>query len=360
MAKILLFSDIHVHNHKKSYERLDDCIKAFEWIFETARENNIKSIIFGGDLLHERQKIDSCVYQNIYNVLKNNQEFDLYLLLGNHDIWFNEKTDISGVYPFESLKGVKVIGKPQTLEIEGSLWDFLPFTHDPIESLNKFNKKGIDKRYLIGHISIDGAVLNSGGQISDVIVEHDGEMVKVSENLFANYKYAFFGHYHKAQKIGKNVEYIGSPLELSFGEAGEEKHVIVFDTETCKRKYIVNHFSPKHIYVYQENIKELEKEVIENNFVCILSEDLSSPEAKENANYLKENFSPQSLQFKKFTSKKEEKKDKKKFEEIKFVLNDDKKMIEKYIEQYNSKNLNVEILNEIGKLILEKANSSDK
>ena len=68
-----------------------------------------------------------------------------------------------------------------------------------------------------------GAVLNSGGQLSDVIVEHDGEMITVSKDLISSYKYAFFGHYHKAQVLSDNAEYIGSPLELSFGEAEEEK-----------------------------------------------------------------------------------------------------------------------------------------
>lgn len=359
MAKILLFSDIHIHNHKKSYERLSDCINAFKWVFEIARQNGIKSIIFGGDLLHERLKIDSCVYQNIYNILKENNDFDLYLLLGNHDIWFNEKTDISGVYPFESISGIRVIGKPQTIQIEDSEWDFLPFTHDPVESIKIFNKKNIDKRYLIGHISIDGATLDSG-KISDVIIEHDGEMVKVSENLFSNYKYAFFGHYHKAQKLGEKSEYIGSPLELSFGESGEKKHVIILDTETNKKKYIVNDFSPKHIYINQKEIEKIDKKTIDNNFVCILSEDLTSIDAKESINFIKENFSPQSIQFKKFTSSNSEKKDKKKIDDVKIVLNDEHKMIEKYIEKCSSKNLNQDTLKEIGNAILEKASSIDK
>lgn len=359
MAKILLFSDIHIHNHKKSYERLNDCINAFKWVFETARQNGIKSIIFGGDLLHERLKIDSCVYQSIYNVLKENSDFDLYLLLGNHDIWFNEKTDVSGVYPFESISGIKVIGKPQTIQIEDSEWDFLPFTHDPVESVKIFDKKNIDKRYLIGHISIDGATLDSG-KISDVIIEHDGEMIKVSENLFSDYKYAFFGHYHKAQKLGKNTEYIGSPLQLSFGESDEEKHLIIIDTETNKKKYIVNDFSPKHIYINQKEIEKIDKKIIDNNFVCILSEDLTSIDAKESISFIKENFNPQSIQFKKFTSPNSEKKDKKKIDEIKFILNDEHKMIEKYIEKCSSKNLNQDVLKEIGNAILEKANSIDK
>jgi len=360
MAKILLFSDIHIHNHKKSYERLDDCIKSFEWVFDVARENKINSIVFGGDLLHERQKIDSCVYQNIYNVLKKNQDFDLYLLLGNHDIWFNEKTDVSGVYPFESMERIRVIGNPETIQIEDSLWDFLPFTHDPVESLKKFDLSNIDKKFLIGHISIDGAILNSGGQMSDVIIEHDGEMVKVSKDLFSNYKHAFFGHYHKAQKLAKNVEYIGSPLELSFGESGETKHLIIFDTNTLKHKYIVNNFSPKHIYVHQDSIEDVSKETIDNNFICVLSDDLATTDTKEKINFIREKFSPKSLQFKKNNSKKTQNEDKKKIDDVKFVINDDGKMIEIYIEKYNSRNLDCAILKQIGSSILERAHEVDE
>jgi DNA repair exonuclease SbcCD nuclease subunit len=251
MAKVLLFSDIHIHNHKKSYDRLEDCLKALEWVFETAKKENIKNILFGGDILHERQKIDIFVYNKIYNSLSENlkdSDINFYCLLGNHDLWFNEKTTISGVYPFQSIQGFKVISNPETIQIDDSEWDFLPFTHDPIESLKTFNKKNIKNRFLLGHISIDGAYLNSGS-VSDVIVEHDGEMVKVSKEIFSNYKHSFFGHYHKSQNLTDNVEYIGSPLELSFGESEEEKHIIIFDTSDCSKKYIINDFSPKHIYI---------------------------------------------------------------------------------------------------------------
>ena len=112
MARILLFSDIHIHNHKKSYDRLNDCLKALQWVFDTAKRENIKSIIFGGDILHERQKIDIFVYNQIYNILSGNLKgsgINFYCLLGNHDLWFNENTSISGVYPFQSIEGFRVV-----------------------------------------------------------------------------------------------------------------------------------------------------------------------------------------------------------------------------------------------------------
>lgn len=363
MAKVLLFSDIHIHNHKKSYERLDDCLKALQWVFDTAKKENIKNIIFGGDILHERQKIDIFVYNKIYNSLNENltnSNINFYCLLGNHDLWFNENTSISGVYPFQSLKGFRVVSNPETITIEDSEWDFLPFTHDPIESLSFFEKSNIKNRFLIGHISIDGACLNSGS-ISDVIIEHDGEMVKISKDIFVNYKHSFFGHYHQGQALAKNVEYIGSPLELSFGESGEQKHIIILDTDKNEKKYVINDFSPRHIYIYENEIEKIKTDKLKNNFVCLLSTDVSSFKTKEFSDFIKENCDILSFQIKSVSVKDETTSlDKTIIEDAKSLMLNDEKLISMYVEKQDIKSLDKTILAEIGnkiiKLMSEKVN----
>ena len=100
----------------------------------------------------------------------------MYLLLGNHDLWFHEKTSVSSVIPLSTLPGVKVIDKPERINIEGCNWDFIPFTHNPIESLNILKNGAGNPEYVLGHLAVDGAKLHSN-QYSDVIIEHDGEMV---------------------------------------------------------------------------------------------------------------------------------------------------------------------------------------
>ncbi|NDB86214.1 MAG: hypothetical protein EB127_26485, partial [Alphaproteobacteria bacterium] len=167
------------------------------------------------------------------------------MLLGNHDIWFNDSTSVSSVLPLSSIPGLRVVKDPERIKIEGNNWDFLPFTHNPIESLKELSGKEGTHEYALGHLAVDGAILH-GNQYSDVTVEHDGEMVKVSPSIFSSYKRTFLGHYHAEQKVNKSVEYVGSPLELSFGEAFQEKHIIIFDGEENSVEYIKNEFSPKH------------------------------------------------------------------------------------------------------------------
>jgi len=271
MTQILLFSDLHVHPHKKDQQRTHDCLAALQWIFDTARQNNVEHVLFAGDLLHDRSKMDIYTYHKLFETLEKNLDglVKLYLLLGNHDLYMLEDTSVSSVTPFRSLRGVEIISQPTTLKIGQTAWDFMPYTHDPINDLNKFAPQK-SERYLIGHIAIDGARLNSKGSIAtDIEVELDGDMVKVQASCFSDYKHAFFGHYHIAQKLSPNAEYIGSPLELSFGESGDAKHIIILDTKTNQKRYITNDFSPKHIILKSDaNIDDV-KEAVKNNFVTI-------------------------------------------------------------------------------------------
>ena len=58
MGKVLLFSDIHIHPHKRRQDRLEDCLSVLDWVFSVAKDKGVKSVLFGGDLFHDRQKID--------------------------------------------------------------------------------------------------------------------------------------------------------------------------------------------------------------------------------------------------------------------------------------------------------------
>ncbi|RTK95644.1 MAG: hypothetical protein EKK64_06195 [Neisseriaceae bacterium] len=348
MGKVLLFSDLHIHPHKRKNERLEDCLKALEWVFEEAVKNGVKTVIFGGDLFHDRQKIEVYTYQRTFETLKKclTKDINLYLLLGNHDLWFNDKTDVSSVYPLSSLPGVRVISKPERLMLEDSYWDFIPFTHDPINTLEELKKLQGKQEYAIGHIAVDGAVLH-GSQYSDVAIEHDGDMVTISPKLFKDYKHTFLGHYHAEQRVTNKVEYIGSPLQLSFGEAFQEKHIILFDGETGEKKYIKNTFSPVHLII---PIEDKDKYSLEGNFVQIKVENLGSTDLLSMKKDILNNNNIGSLEIKQ--SKK--KIDENVIQDARSILYKGEIMLSKFIEENPSQGLDKDILLEIGKQICQK------
>lgn len=272
MNKVLVYSDIHIHAHRKSLDRLNDCLKCLEWIFDTARKNNISNIIFAGDLYQERQNISVLTYQKTFEVFEKNADIKTYLLMGNHDMYLNECHSTSSIIPLRALPNVQIIAEPGMINIQGKDIDFLPYTKNPPAEIEKHFKKKSD--ILFGHLSVDSAILNSYYKtLSEISVEHDGETIKVDVGIFEGWKKVLLGHFHGAQKLNDTVEYIGSPLQLNFNEVFQEKHIIILDLDTLEQAYIINHFSPVHLII-KEN--EIENYTLENNFVQIISDDLNS------------------------------------------------------------------------------------
>lgn len=343
MAKLLIFSDVHVHAHKKSTERLHDCLKVVDWVFTTAAERNIKNIIFAGDLYQDRQKIDVMTYALTFDMFQRHckGQHKVWLLLGNHDLWYYDKWDISSVSPLSALPGVTLISKNCTLEIADQQIDFMPYLHNPIELLQKFTER--DGRLLFGHLALHGAKLNTlYNTYSDSIVEHDSEMMKVDTSCFVGWRHVFLGHYHNEQRID-NVEYVGSPLQLNFGEAFQHKHLIVYDTETGDREYIRNKFSPQHFIIPYEDIDKYE---LENNFLQVHVKNCGATSMVDIRREI-EAAKPRFLEIIPVIEKSEAHV----IEDAKSILEKEDDMLENYVKEVDAKDLDKARLIKVGKKV---------
>jgi len=359
--KTLIFTDLHIHPHKKSTERLEDCLKALSWVFESARKRKIPNIIFLGDLFHDRQKIDVLAYQKTFEIMEDNLcdgRTNLYLLLGNHDLWHYQRLDVSSVNPLRNLPGVTVISEPCVKEISDGTEDFrmafIPYTHSPQEDIKKVEKEWRssaregDKMVLGGHIAIDGAVWNlKHNTLSEVTVEHEGDMVRVGPEIFKKWDRVFLGHYHAAQKLNDRVEYIGSPLQLSFGEASQQKHLAIYDTTEDSIEYLVNDFSPRHIILGED---EIEGANLKGNFVRLEVEDITDRRMSELRQSLVECVGVGALEI-----KQRQKDESHVIDDAKSILSDEDKMIERYVEQAAPEGLDKETLIKIGTQICNRS-----
>lgn len=291
--QILIFSDIHLHSHKNSLQRLQDCLDVLRWAFQTARTRGIKDVLFLGDLFHDRQKIQIIAYHSAFEIFKEYPDLNIRLLLGNHDLWFYDKWDINSVIPLGALPNVEVLEKPCTREVCGLNIDFLPFTHDPIPVIADSFKEKSD--VLCGHVALDDATLNAlYNTKSEVSVENEKDVVRVDKEVFRGWKRVFLGHYHCAQKLDW-IEYVGSPLELSFNEAFQPKHLVLLDPETLKCEYVENTFSPRHLIIRYD---EINSNNLQNNFVQIQVENIESSDIIDMRKSIVENSQVQSLEFK--------------------------------------------------------------
>lgn len=330
MAKALLFSDLHLHSHKDSVDRLQDCLRVFEWVFTQATENKCEHIFFLGDLFHERSKIDLLNYvrttEMIRKYMLDDCPFELWLLVGNHDMYHKERWDVNSIKPLTFYPHIHIIDKPETIEIGGRKIDFCPHTENPPKELEKLKKGRKDLDILLGHMAVHGATLNKlYGTRADVIVEYDNDMVVVKPEIFDPWKKTFLGHYHGAQQLSEKAEYVGSPLQLSFGEAFQKKHLIVLDLDTLEKTYIVNDFSPRHIITEPSDIVSYD---LTNNFVRIVLDNLCSKEQSDLRRNILASHKVATLDF-----KQKEKKDAEELavvEGAKAILLDQNEMLKKY------------------------------
>lgn len=80
-----------------------------------------------------------------------------------------------------------------------------------------------------------GHLFASGGQVGDGVRDlYIGNLGSIGADTFsAVFDYVALGHLHVAQKIGgtEHVRYSGSPIPMGFGETGQQKKVLIFDTE---------------------------------------------------------------------------------------------------------------------------------
>ncbi len=283
MARALLFSDLHIHAHKDRVDRLQHGLDVLNWIFKLAEEKDVAYIFFLGDLFHERAKIDVLNYLKTFEVfmkhmIEDSANRDMYLLVGNHDMYHKERWDINSVKPLTAIPRVHIVDKPTQLNLGGRKIDWMPHTDNPLKELKYLKEQNGVGDVLLGHCAVHGALLNIlYGTKADVIVEYDNDMMPVDSNAFSDWPMTILGHYHGAQNLPNNVEYIGSPYQLTYGEAFQQKHVILLDLETMEKEYIVNNFSPKHLIITPQDITDQNYD-LNGNFIRVAVNDIGSQE----------------------------------------------------------------------------------
>lgn len=81
----------------------------------------------------------------------------------------------------------------------------------------------------MGHLFAAGGKVEEGDGVRDLYV---GSLAHVTAAMFDNcFDYVALGHLHSVQRVAKteHIRYSGSPIAMSFGEAGQQKQVLIAD-----------------------------------------------------------------------------------------------------------------------------------
>jgi DNA repair exonuclease SbcCD nuclease subunit len=221
-------------------ERLNSIKKALIELAMYCINNKIPTIILGGDLLHGKSIIYAIAQYIMIQYFKEyGKLLNFYVFDGNHDLSGKGKDVVSALESIQDIPGVTWIPFNKTLRIDDGDVLLVPYSYE-VPKIVKENKA----RILISHFGLSEGVLNSGMSIiSDISVS----------DLVGKYELVLLGHYHKPQEIIKSnmsLYYVGSPIQLDWGEKGEEKRFLVVDTDTLQVDSIPFTQYKKHIEVF--------------------------------------------------------------------------------------------------------------
>ena len=271
-----VFGDIHFGKKGNSKQFNKDCSDFIDFFIAECKKMGIKTCIFLGDWHDNRQTLHiSTLNYSIENLKKLNDAFEtVYAIIGNHDMFYKDRRDVTSVVISEHLPNVVLID--DFLHV-GNV-TFCPWlVGTEWKTISDIAKKS---DYIFGHFEIPKFLMNVMVEMSD-----HGE---ISAEHFDDVTYmAFTGHFHKRQAKGK-VCYIGSPMPHDYADAwDDERGFMVLDWGKTPR-FIDWKEGPRYRSMRLSELLENPVRYVNENTYTKISTDLDL--TYEEVQYIKESF----------------------------------------------------------------------
>ena len=208
-SKAACFTDIHFGNKGNSRQFNMDCEDFVNWFISEAKTRKCDTCIFLGDWHHNRASLNvSTLNYTVSNIGFLSEAFEhVYLIMGNHDLYYREKREINSV-PFANLWPNVTIVNDSTLKKDDVA--IIPWLiGDEWKKLQK-----LKVRYIFGHFELPHFKMNAMIEMPD--------QGGLKANHLSGPEYVFSGHFHKRQNQG-NVWYIGNAFPHNYADAGDDE-----------------------------------------------------------------------------------------------------------------------------------------
>jgi exonuclease SbcD len=261
--RFLHTGDWHIGKPIKAQRRDDEYANVLAEISDVARREQVDAILVAGDLFDTASpsaEAERLVYE-FFTELRGHH-IPAVVIGGNHD----HPRRLEAVRPLLQLADVHLRGMAATADTGGIVtlpsrdgkesatvavlpWvpegtilgfdDILAGDGQPYQSYADRVAAMVDylgKRFraetvnvLLAHLFVDGSYVGREGGERPI---HLGQAFAITpQKLPANAQYAALGHIHRGQQVGGPCPtyYSGSPMQLDFGEAGQEKSVVIVE-----------------------------------------------------------------------------------------------------------------------------------
>ena len=245
--KIAFFTDLHIGVHQNNERWLDVTYRWAKWFTSELKEKNINKIIFGGDLFHYRDEINVKTLHFTDKLLDLFDEFELYMIPGNHDAYYKDNATVHSLSILNNRKNIKVFDKPTAFNLASKQVGFCPWG-------TSIDDVPTDCDMVVGHFELENFNFNN-----HKICE---EGMK-SQDILKKSKLIFTGHFHKRQQRkfeNGTILYAGNPFEMDFNDIKDQKgyYVLDFKKENITYDFYENNVSPIHVKVTLSELEDLQ------------------------------------------------------------------------------------------------------
>ena len=231
-SKVAIFSDLHLGVHLDSTTWHQVALDWCDWFVSELKNHDIKDILFLGDFYHHRSDISVSTLHVASLILDKLNEFNVVMIVGNHDAYYKDRSDVNSLSILSGRKNLTVISETTTSTLFGKTFTFIPWGGD-ISNLIKSDA-------IFGHLEIESFKMNSFKTC-----DHGTK----TRDLLTRASLVMSGHFHLRDERVYNdgtIVYVGNPFEMDFGDLGGIKGYYILDLETLKYDFFENTISPKH------------------------------------------------------------------------------------------------------------------
>ena len=226
--KIALISDLHFGVKKSNLTFFESQKRFFEKsLIPDLKEKGIKDLFILGDLFDHRYQVNVNILSEVYKLFKEQlNEFDIRIIVGNHDAYYKTTTEVNSVSFLGSLENVKVFSSPSYDDKYSEIF-MVPWIADEKQFVEDLKKGNWISKYCFGHFEFSGFSMNKYS-----MNETGLDSLKI-QKYFSN---IYTGHYHKrSSKVTEDgiIQYIGSPYQIDRNDVGDDRGYTILDLETC-------------------------------------------------------------------------------------------------------------------------------
>lgn len=260
--KVCCVSDIHVGVHQNSPMWHKTTLSWASWLKKELTAKNITDIIIPGDLFHYRDEIGLTTIHVVSDMLTIWKKFNILILVGNHDAYYKDKSDINSLSILSGWDNITVISEPTQLECFSKKFMVCPWG----TRVSEIKKSDI----IFGHFEIQSFKYNQHKICEEGI--NSGDLLRKAPLVIT-------GHFHlREERKYKNgtVLYVGNPFQMDFGDVYSTKGYYLLDLVTGEYDFHENDVSPTHQKVKLSELVEIGsinehvKRVFKNNIVKLI------------------------------------------------------------------------------------------